>query len=89
MSSLENKNYMIAECKMCILEKKRKGWNEWSKHLARAQEAQFGSLWWPRRVRWGEWKEVRQGGDISVHIADSLCIQQKLTQHCKAIILKF
>ena len=31
--------------------------------------------------------EVQEGGDICICIADSLIVQQKLTQHCKAIIL--
>jgi len=36
----------------------------------------------------GGWhgREPPEGGDICILIADS---QQKLTQHCKAIILKF
>ena len=36
---------------------------------------------------WGG-KEAPEGGDICIHIADS-CIQHKLAQHCKAIILQF
>ena len=32
--------------------------------------------------------EAQEGGDIGIHIADTLGVQQKLTQHCKAIILQ-
>ena len=35
------------------------------------------------------WQSLpREGGDICIGIADSLCLQQKLTQHCKAIVLQ-
>ena len=35
-------------------------------------------------------REAQERGDICVHIADSLfaLVQQKLMQHCKAIILQ-
>ena len=35
-------------------------------------------------------REAQERGDICVHIADSLSalVQQKLMQHCKAIILQ-
>ena len=36
----------------------------------------------------GGGREVQEGGDICTHIADSFLVQQKLTQHCKAIILQ-
>ena len=36
---------------------------------------------------WGG-REVQEGGDIDIHRADSLVVQQKLTQHCKAILLQ-
>ena len=38
----------------------------------------------------GEWcgREVQEGKDICMLIAESLVVQQKLTQHCKAIILQ-
>ena len=35
----------------------------------------------------GGGREVPEGGDICLHMADSL-VQQKLTQHCKATILQ-
>ena len=31
-------------------------------------------------------REVQEEGDICIPIADSFVVQQKLTQHCKAII---
>ena len=39
----------------------------------------------------GGWcrREVQERGNICMHIADSLRVQQKLTQHCKAIIVQF
>ena len=33
-------------------------------------------------------KEVQEGGGIWRHVADALCVQQKLTPHFKAIILQ-
>ena len=33
-------------------------------------------------------RQVLEEGDTFIHIANSLCVQQKLTQHCKAIILQ-
>ena len=33
-------------------------------------------------------RKAQEGGDICVHIADLHCCRQKLTQHCKAIILQ-
>ena len=36
----------------------------------------------------GVGREVQKGGDICMHIADSLCYKAELTQHCKAIILQ-
>ena len=33
-------------------------------------------------------KEIQERGHICEHIADSLCVQQKLTQLCKATILQ-
>ena len=32
------------------------------------------------------WREAQEGGLICIPIADSLYVQQKLTQNCKAII---
>ena len=37
----------------------------------------------------GGGRQVQQGGDIRIHIADSLCVYQKLIQHYKAVILHF
>ena len=34
-------------------------------------------------------REPHDGGDIGIHIADSLVVQQKQTQHCKAIIIQY
>ena len=35
-------------------------------------------------------REVQEGGEVCIHTADSPCfVQQKLTQHCKVIILQF
>ena len=47
-----------------------------------AQEAQLSALegWW-----WG--RREAQGEDGCMLMADSHFVQQKLTQHCKAIIL--
>ena len=43
---------------------------------------------WDREgVREGD-ARARRYGDICIRIADSLVIKQKLTQHCKAIILQ-
>ena len=36
----------------------------------------------------GGGREAREGGDICVHTADSCCCTQRLTRHCKAIILQ-
>ena len=39
---------------------------------------------------WGGWVGVvPEGRDICICIADSLFVQQRLTQHCKAIILQY
>ena len=35
---------------------------------------------------WG--REAQDGGDMCVHTVDSLFVQNKLTQHCKAIFLQ-
>ena len=40
-------------------------------------------LWWPRGARGGP-----GGRGTCVYVADSLSVQQKLMQHCKAIILQ-
>ena len=54
-----------------------------------AQGAQLGALWWPSGVGWGIGREVHEGRDICLHVADiHFVVQQKLTQHCKAIILQ-
>ena len=54
-------------------------------------------LWNTGRPAWSSvmtWRggvgggEAQEGGDIGIHIADTLGVQQKLTQHCKAIILQ-
>ena len=49
-----------------------------------AQGAQLGALWSPCGVG----GRLRREGMYSIHIADSHVEQQKLTQHCKAIILQ-
>ena len=36
----------------------------------------------------GGGREAQEEGDICIHIAVSHCVQQKLTQHCKAITLQ-
>ena len=33
-------------------------------------------------------REAKEGEDICINIADSSVVQQKLTQHCKAITLQ-
>ena len=38
-----------------------------------------------RMQQWDGW-EVQEGGYICIRMADSLHLQQKLTQHCKATI---
>lgn len=44
-----------------------------------AEGAQLGALWWPRCVRWGGGRrEVQEGDDVCIHIADS--------HHCTAEI---
>ena len=54
-----------------------------------AQGAQLSALWWPSGVGWGIEREVHKGRDICIHVADiHFVVQQKLTQHCKAIILQ-
>ena len=35
----------------------------------------------------GNGRKVQEEGQINKHTADSHCVQQKLTQNCKAIIL--
>ena len=37
----------------------------------------------------GSGGKVPEGEDVSICIADSLCCQQELTQHCEEIILQF
>ena len=37
----------------------------------------------------GHGKEVQAGGDTCVHIADHFIVEQRLTQHCKTVILRF
>ena len=52
-----------------------------------AQEAQLGALWWHRYVEWevpGSGREVQEGEDVFMHVADSLVVQQELRQHFKA-----
>ena len=36
----------------------------------------------------GSGREVQEGGDICIHMADSRCLRQKQTQPWKAIILR-
>ena len=36
-----------------------------------AQETQTGALYQPKRVGWGDWREVQKGGDICIPMADS------------------
>ena len=33
-------------------------------------------------------REVQEGGDLGILIADSLCCTAETTQHCKAILLQ-
>ena len=82
----------------------RRGWNEvreehwhacttmceqlmWS--CCTTQGAQLHALWWPRRAGWVvSEREVRREG-IYVYLQLShVVVQQKSTQHCKAIILQ-
>lgn len=37
----------------------------------------------------GSGKEVQEGGDTCVHIADHFIVEQRLTQHCKTVIPRF
>ena len=46
-----------------------------------AQGAQLGALWGDLHGV-GKGRETPEGGDICMHVADSLCCIQKLTQHC-------
>ena len=66
----------------------RKGWDKlrlaltyihyhvWNSHLVgtcyTTQAAQPGTLWWPRGVRWGRWKEGSRGREYSIVMTD-LC----------------
>ena len=64
-----------------------KGWE------AAASHGEISSVLCDHLERWDreggkETQEGGDGGDICIRIADSLAIQQKLTQHCKAIILQ-
>ena len=45
-----------------------------------AQRTLLTALWWPI------WEGHQKRGDICVSLADSLCVQEKLTQDCKATI---
>ena len=58
-----------------------------SGNLLQAGGAQLGALWWPR---WGEWggETKERGIHVSLQLIHSV-VQQKLTQHCKAITLQF
>ena len=67
----------------------RREWDEWRKHhwhiytvlckidswweVGITQEAQPGTLLWPREVRSGETREAKEIGDICVIVADSCC----------------
>ena len=60
---------------------------------AAASHGEISSVLCDHLERWDreggkETQEGGDGGDICIRIADSLAIQQKLTQHCKAIILQ-
>ena len=46
-----------------------------------AQGAQLGALLGDLHGV-GKGRETPEGGDICMHVADSLCCMQKLTQHC-------
>ena len=51
---------------------------------------QLGALWWPSWVGWG-WmggRAKREGLYVYIELIHFI-VQQKLTQHCKAIILQF
>ena len=52
-----------------------------------AQGSQLGALWRPRGVGCAVGREVQEGGDTCILIADSSYCQQQPTQHCKPIIL--
>ena len=34
-------------------------------------------------------KEIQKRGNICIHIIDSLCVGEKLKQHCRATMLQF
>ena len=61
---------------------------DYSRDCYIAQGAQLSALWWPRGMGWGRWREAQEGRDISIHIVIHAVIEQKLTQHCKAITLQ-
>ena len=39
-------------------------------------------------VGWGRGREVQEGADMGILTADSCCLWQKQTQHCKAVTLQ-
>ena len=52
------------------------GWSAWTTRCVMdrsycvAQGAQSGSLWWPRRMGWGQGWEAREGGNVCIIMAD-------------------
>ena len=54
-----------------------------------AQGAQPGALWWLQGWSWGVVGGRLKREEICLYLWMSNIVQQKLTQHCKAIILQF
>ena len=60
----------------------------WVGTCYKAQEAQLSALWWPRWVGSGmEGRSQREGIYVYIQLSRFI-VQQKLTQHCKAITLQ-
>lgn len=60
------------------LEVLRKKYTRWSRDNSSYQEARWGAGW-----------EGQEGGDTGIHIVIHFTVQQKLMQHCQAIIFQF
>ena len=52
-----------------------------------AQGAQLLALWWPRGWRW-DGGEIKERGDIGIHIADLFCCTRETNAILSAIILQ-
>ena len=69
------------------------GWSPWYtvKDKSKVQDREFSLVLCDDLEGWdgGGGREAQEEGDICIPIAVSLCVQQKLTQHCKAITLQF